>query len=125
MALYENLPVYKAAYDLLLRVYKLCSHMHRTHRYTLGERVQEEMTELMLNIYRANSAREKKAIIQTARENTAAVKLLFRVLHDLDQLSLKQFISVSEQIEAVSKQLAAWGKSARGSSSGDRTETDK
>lgn len=111
MALYENLPVYKVSYDLLMQVYRLSSNMERTYRYTLGERIQTEMTELMLNIYRANSVYNKTVHIQTARENITVVRLLFRVAHDSNQIGIKPFISVNEQIESISKQLAAWGKS--------------
>ncbi|NDW18742.1 four helix bundle protein [Dysgonomonas sp. 216] len=112
MALYENLPVYKVAYDLLLQVYRLCTNMERSYRYSLGERIQKEMTELILNIYRANSSREKKTYIQAAKENITVVRLLFRVAHDSKQLQVKHFVSVNEQIESISKQLTAWGKSA-------------
>jgi hypothetical protein len=112
MALYENLPVYKVAYDLLMHVYKLCMSMERSYRYTLGERIQKEMTELMLNIYRANCVREKKAYLQAAKENITVVRLLFRVAHDSKQVQMKHFIHVNEQIESISKQLTAWEKSA-------------
>ncbi|MDR2005368.1 MAG: four helix bundle protein [Prevotella sp.] len=112
MALYENLPVYKVAYDLLLQIYRLCMDMERSYRFTLGERIQKEMTELMLNIYRANSNRDKKAYLQSAKENITVVRLLFRVAHDSKQIQMKHFIAVNEQIESISKQLTAWGKSA-------------
>jgi hypothetical protein len=111
MALYENLPVYKVSYDLLMQVYKLSSGMERTYRYTLGERIQKEMTELLLNIYRANCVRSKAGHIQAGRENITVVRLLFRVAHDSKQVGIKAFIAVNEQIESISKQLAAWEKS--------------
>ena len=111
MALYENLPIYKVSYELLMQVYRLCSNMERTYRYTLGERVQKELTELMLNIYRANSTREKVEHIRKARENVVVVRLLFRVAHDSKQIGLKMFVVISEQIESISKQLTAWEKS--------------
>jgi four helix bundle protein len=111
MALYENLPVYKVAYDLLMQTYRLCTNMERSYRYTLGERIQKEMTELMLNIYRANSDRDKRAHLQAAKENITVVRLLCRVAHDSKQIQMKHFIHVNEQIESISKQLTAWGKS--------------
>jgi len=36
MAIYDNLPVFKATYDLLLQVVKLSVHIRRAARYTLG-----------------------------------------------------------------------------------------
>lgn len=37
MAHYENLPVYKAVYDLLLYVFRIGKNIQRDYRYTLGE----------------------------------------------------------------------------------------
>jgi hypothetical protein len=111
MALYENLPVYRVAYDLLRKTYRLCIGMQRTYRFTLGEQVQSQMTELMLNIYRANSVRDKPAHIRKARENAVAVRLLLRVAHDEKQIAMKRFIEVNDDIESISKQLTAWEKS--------------
>jgi hypothetical protein len=111
MALYENLPVYKVAYDLLREIYRISIDMQRTYRFTLGERVQKEMTELMLNIYRANSVREKTAHIRAARENVVVVRLLLRVAHEEKQIILRRFVEVNDKIESISKQLTAWEKS--------------
>jgi four helix bundle protein len=111
MALFENLPVYQVSYDLLRDIYRLCINMERTYRFTLGERIQKEMTDLLLNIYRANSTRDKSVFLSAARENAIVVRLLLRVAHDEKQISRKSFIMVNDKIESASKQLTAWGKS--------------
>ncbi len=111
MAYYENLPVYKTAYGLLMQIYRLTGNMGRAYRYTLGERIQNEITELMLNVYRANSVYDKTVHLKKARENIIVVRLLFRIAHESRQVGLKTFVSVSEEIESVSKQLTAWEKS--------------
>ena len=51
MANYDNLPVYKAAYDLLLRVYGLGQHWARDIKFTLGERLKNELYDVLLFIY--------------------------------------------------------------------------
>jgi len=110
MAQYEELPVYKVAYDLLNQILMLCVNMQRTHRYTLGERIINGMIDLLLNIYRANCINDKFGPIRAARENVMTVRLLFRTAFDLKQFGNKQFIALSEQIESISKQLTAWEK---------------
>lgn len=67
MAVYENLPVFKASYDLLLASFKLCSNLPRDYRYTLGERLKTELTDLMICIYRANGSEEKRPYLTEAR----------------------------------------------------------
>lgn len=61
-------------------------------------------------IYRANSTRQKVETIIEAREKLVAVKLQLRLLHDLKQLSLKNYANASLMTESISKQLSAWQK---------------
>ena len=59
MALYDELPVYKASYDLLLEIFKFTKNFSREHKYTVGESLKKETLELITLIYRANSKAEK------------------------------------------------------------------
>jgi hypothetical protein len=109
--LYGNLPVFRAAYELLRFVYRESGNMNRAYRFTLGENMQKAMSELMLNVYRANCNYDKQPHIVRARENTEMVRLMLRVAFDEDQITLKHSIFANEQIESISKQLTAWGRS--------------
>ena len=110
--IYDNLPVYKATYDLLLTVFRLNRNFQRAYRYTLGENVKNELVALLVCIYHANSTQQKTEHLVKAREHVVVVKLQIRLLMDLKQISLKQYAAAAEQIESVSKQLAAWHKSS-------------
>ena len=111
MALYNELPVFKAAYDLLLDIYRFSATLTREYRYTLGEKLKNETLELLMLVYRANSSKTKFDIIQQAREQIEIVRLLLRVLKDLNQISVNNFVRVNQQVENVSKQLTGWQKS--------------
>ena len=113
MATYDNLPVYKQTYDLLLQLYRLCQNMERDYRYTIGENLKKELITLIANVYRANSREDKDKgfMLQNARENAEVIRLLLRLLQDLKQIGLKEFIAANEKLESVSKQLAAWRSS--------------
>lgn len=110
MAVYENLPVFKASYDLLLSSFKMCSNLSRDYRYTLGERFKTELIGLMVCIYRANGTEDKLPFLTEARERVVVIKLHLRLLHDVKQISLKQYALQAENIESVSRQLTAWQK---------------
>ena len=111
MAHYIELPVYKASYDLLLQIFSLSHNLNREYKYTLGEKLKNEITELLSNIYRANRIREKAEYLKTARENLELVRLYIRILKDLKQITNKKHIFINQSIEKVSKQLAGWHKS--------------
>ena len=55
MAVYDNLPVYKAAYDLLRSMYEKTGKIPRDVKYTLVEVLKKDLTEIMVMIYRANA----------------------------------------------------------------------
>ncbi|MFV0586433.1 four helix bundle protein, partial [Bacteroides reticulotermitis] len=74
----------------------------------------EELTELVILIYRANSTREKGPLIHEARERIELAKLGLRLLYDLRQLSMKQYVRYAEMTENISRQLAAWEKYING-----------
>jgi len=113
MATYDNLPVYKACYDLLLHLFKICRNMQRDYRFTLGESMKNELIKLMMNVFRANSVIEKRDYIQAARECLEIVRLLLRLSHDLKQVSLKEYVLATTYIESIGKQLTAWHKSVK------------
>ena len=114
MATYDNLPVYKACYSLLLLLFNGARNMQRDYRYTLGETMKNELIALITNIYRANCRIQKKDLLIKARENIEVVRLLLRLCVDLKQFSLKQSATANEKIESISKQLTAWERSCRG-----------
>jgi hypothetical protein len=115
MATYDNLPVYKQTYDLLLQLFRVCQNMERDYKFTIGENLKKEIITLIINVYRANSRenREKAPLLQMGRENVEVVRLLLRRLEDLRQIGIKEFILANEKLESVSKQLAAWHNSIK------------
>lgn len=110
MAQYQNLPVFKDAYDLLLRVFSVGRTLPREFRYTIGEDLKKTLLAMLLGIFRANRSRDKRRDVTACREHIETVKIYVRILHDLKQLPLKQYVMLAERCESVSKQLAAWDK---------------
>lgn len=113
MAVYDNLPVFKASYDLLTDVYRFSDNWKRDCRYTIGEGLKQNLMDIMVDIYKANSSVEKKAYIENACQKIVVVTLQFRLLHDLGQLPMKQFAALAERTESISKQLTAWKRSLK------------
>lgn len=111
MAIYDSLPVFKKGYDLLVEIYKMTSGLSREYKYTIGEKLKNETLELLLQIYQANLSRAKEIHLDQCRQNTEAVRLLIRLLHDLQQINIKRMIALNLLIENVSKQLSGWKKS--------------
>jgi len=110
MARYDELPVYKASYDLLVEIFQFTKNFKKEFKYTVGESLKKETLELITLIYRANSRKDKFAVLQEARERIEVIRLFIRLLKDLRQISLKKFVFINKRVENVSKQLTGWQK---------------
>jgi len=84
----------------------------REYKYTIGQDLKNTATQMILNIYRANSVYDKKNNIRQAREDLEVIRLYFRLLKDLKQISIKKIVYANELIESISKQLLRWEKSS-------------
>jgi hypothetical protein len=61
-------------------------------------------------IYRANVKRDKQEVLQEARERIEVIRLFIRLMKDMQQISVKQFVQINEVVENISKQLSGWQK---------------
>lgn len=113
MGMYDDLPIYKASYELLLEIFKFVRSFNKEFKYTVGDRLKKETVDLITLIYRANSSRDKAEIIQRAREKIEVIRLMMRLLMDLKQVNLQKFVFINDKIEGISRQLIGWQKSQK------------
>ena len=113
MALYYNLPIYRASYKLVVMLFASSNNFAREYKYTAGQELKDEGLLLIKNIYRANKATDKIVHIGGAREDLEIIRLFLRLMQNFNQLSLKSFVEINQVIEEVSKQLTAWEKYSR------------
>jgi len=56
LALFSDLPVYKATYDLLLSIFRFTKDFSKEYKYTFGEIIKFEIIELITITYRSNGS---------------------------------------------------------------------
>jgi len=61
LALFSDLPVYKATYDLLLAIFRFTKDFSKDYKYTVGESIKKETIELLtlISLFRFNTATAK------------------------------------------------------------------
>lgn len=119
MVLYDNLPVYRAGYNLLLDLFKVIGNLPRDYRYTIGEDLRRQLMKILYDIYKANSTEIKADILSDACERMLELKLYVRVLRDLHVISSRSFSHLAEHEEILSRQLTGWWKKQSGGENGD------
>ena len=112
MAKYEHLPIYKQTYDLLLLAMQATKLFPREYKYTLGQNIKEEIVGLVIFIYRANSARDKTAHIQSILERIQVIHILIRLSHDMRILQRKYYARLAEMTDSLGRQAQGWLKSS-------------
>ena len=110
MAQYQHLSIYKQTYDVLLRTMVATKDFPREYKYTLGQKIKDELIELVVMIYRANSAVNKVLHIQAILERVQAVQLMMRLSHDMKILSRRHYAALSEMTESLARQAQGWMK---------------
>lgn len=111
MAIYTNLPIYKASYSLLLEVNRMMSNLPRDCRYTIGQELRQKIMEIIILIYRVNRLRKKVFVIAKMREVLLEVQVYIRLMNDMKYISEGKYVQLIEQTTSMSKQMSAWEKS--------------
>ncbi len=98
---------------MLIAIFKFTQGFKKEYKYTVGETLKKETIDLLVLIYRANSRYDKQAVLQTAREQIEVIRLMIRLMKDMRQITLEQFVQINSTVETVSKQLNAWQKASK------------
>jgi hypothetical protein len=109
---FNELPVYRATYDLLVYVNKTSCHIRRLYRYTVWQDICTGLYDILTLIYRANGSYTKSELLTQACDHITRVKIHLRLLCDMKELPVKHYAFASEKAVSVSKQLTAWRKSS-------------
>ena len=84
----------------------------REYKYTLGQKLKDEIIELVVLIYRANSARDKAAYVAQIVERVQVIQLMIRVAHDIKILPRRHYAALAEMTENLARQASGWLKSS-------------
>ncbi len=112
MSNFNELQIYKVAYDLAMHTFQFTEKMKRSFKYTIGETLNKDVTNLLLSIYKANSNKtDRYKLLQMGRENIEEIRLLYRMSKDLHILTVSRYVVLDEMIENISKQMTGWQES--------------
>lgn len=123
MAQYKHLPIYKLTYDILLRIMQITKDFPREYKYTLGQKLKDEIIDLVILIYRANSAKDKANHLEMIVERVQLIQLLIRLCHDIRILKRKHYAELAEKTDSLARQAQGWLKA--GTKKGDNRNSGK
>lgn len=88
------------------------SDFPREYKFTIGQKLQDEVIGIVVLIYKANSsATERAEHVKTLLERIQVVELLIRLSQDMRILSKKNYAALIEMTQSLSKQSEGWRRS--------------
>jgi hypothetical protein len=111
MNFYENLPIYKLATELAVRMDKVVRGFSRFHKYTLGSRLRESTLDLVLPVARANRREERVAALDLLCRQVEELKVMLNLGKELQAFqSFREFAQLMEQVVNIARQAEGWRK---------------
>ena len=99
MGLHNELPVYKASYDLLIGIFQFTKDFPKEYKYTLGQDMKRDGIQLVRSIYRANKSKDKREYLEQFLDDFEVLKLEIRLCVDMKILSIKKQAELSQMMK--------------------------
>ncbi|MFR9597273.1 MAG: four helix bundle protein [Rikenellaceae bacterium] len=122
MAKYDQTPVFKQSYDLIIKLYEISPKLSRDVRYTLAEQLKKDTLDMLKLIYLANfKSQAKDEYIKQALTKLAVIRLQCRILKDLKQVTTKSYAQITLMTESIAAQLSSWLKYTKATNKNETT----
>ena len=88
--MYENYPIMVKAYTLSKWYIQKLATLPKNHRFTLGEKIQNTVLELLMLLSDAIYTTKKLPLLKQANKELDKLRLLSRLIKDLNLLTFYQ-----------------------------------
>jgi hypothetical protein len=111
MATHTQLPIYKAAYDLLDVSTDFVKNMPRDFKRSIGDKITNECIEITIAVFRANVAQDKAPHLMDLLERLQVAELMIRLAMDKRLISMTAYARAIELSTSIGKQTNGWRRS--------------
>jgi hypothetical protein len=112
MAIHTDLPIYKAAYELLDKSTDLAKNMPRDFKVSIGGVIRDECLAILVLVFRANVAQDKSKHLVSLIERLQVAELMLRLSKDKRLISIKQYAEAVLLTGSIGKQATGWRKAS-------------
>ena len=98
-------------HDLLTWLIPQLDKFPRNRRFTLGERLETKLLEVLELLVEAAYTRNKAVLLNRANVQLAVIRHLWRMAHELKLISTRRFEHGARMMNELGKQVGGWLKS--------------
>ena len=110
----RDVPVVVRLYDLVLWTMNHTARFPRHHRYSLGQRIEGTLQDLLELLIEARYAREKADLLDRANLLLERFRFQMRLAKDLKVLALNSFEFQAKSVDEIGRMIGGWRKHAAG-----------
>ena len=103
--------VVESCHQLLLWIIPHLNKFPRNHRFTLGERLESALIEVLELLVDAAYSKQKQAILTQANRRLAVCRHLWRLCLELKIIPMNRYEHGSKLIDGIGGQVGNWLKS--------------
>ena len=107
----KELSVIQKTYDLILWLNPILSRLPRNYRFTLGERIANNLYQLLEGLIEAKYSQEKEEILRSLNPKLSVLYYQIRLMVDLNIMSDKRYENLSRYLVEIGNELGGWLKS--------------
>ena len=104
----EQLTVVTKTYDLALWLLPQVAKFPRAHRFTLGERMESAVLDVLEQLVAAQYRRNKIEVLQEVNLRLERLRFLIRLAKDLQVMSLRRYEHAAERLLDVGALVGGW-----------------
>lgn len=102
-----------ACHDLLLWIIPQLDKLPRVRRFTLGERIENGLLDVLEQLTDAAYRRDKAVTLSQANLRLDRVRHLWRLVHELKAVPTRQYEHGARLLEELGRQIGGWRRSSR------------
>ncbi|MBI5400083.1 diversity-generating retroelement protein Avd [Candidatus Saganbacteria bacterium] len=97
-------------YDLLKWLMPTVSRFPKDKRYTLGERIENKLLDILESLLEANYSKIKLDLLRKANIELEKFRYLMRLSYDLKLINLKGYEFASQNVNEIGRLVGGWVK---------------
>ncbi len=107
----KELPIIQKTYDTIKWYIPILNRLPREHRFTLGERIVNNLYDLLEGLIRARYAKKDKLTqLQSLNTQIDILRYQTRLLFDFQLISAQRYKYINQQLNDIGMELGGWSK---------------
>ncbi len=107
----SELPIVQKTYDLIKWYIPILNRLPRDHRFALGERIVNNLYNLLEGLLQARYAKsDKLAQLQSLNTQLDILRYQTRLLYDFQLISAQRYKYINQQLNGIGMELGGWIK---------------